>query len=1463
LRDIHFLYRISLEPYEVFRELNPSMPELWYDQNATPSFGLNQVDPRGNVAHLSIVLGDSGIKYSTTIVPSPANITKFVQPSSSTKTTEEDILHQEDLPNFDNAFSPEESECFLSYLTARHIAPPLVLRFFSGDRIGQLLNKKLQSIVESVLFEPLDYDGNEGSNVKNINTHPWSDDIYNDNNVALPRVPACNPIELGTRHGIAMAEAEHTPNALLEPLLDVCRSAADKCIGDYRSSFVDLLCFVIRLATRFADMCRYHGTNTSLLKELHSFMINTASPLLTMWALEAFRAKNVAKEIQLHAHLALIHSPIANNRNSGGNDDNANISVDTVRSFLMSSSYVVTWHSKTEASESVLDGEIDGKKEKLFSDAGDMLFTMLTRGGGGGGGGGGGEIIEEIKSHDTPTRKVFDLIEQGRSLLVQWFLVDAEPSTLDNVLENIVNVGLHRESLPPLNVTGTNVQQVDLTDTKQEEEEKTDDDKKSDIEKNCGLLLDEWHGWQAVNQKPLCCTQMIESLHPYLPSTDSYQAVQFPGATKVSIFFDPKCVTEQDRDYVTIYKDETFTEFWGKAKKISGQAGWPGSGGRPPLVIPSDKFVVHFHSDQSNQDWGFRLEAKAPVSNEKAREMVEKENNTTTTTTSKLGLYACQRALAESMNDIELATKYLNNHRNELINEEKQLEEEKKSLMEGSSEQDESSSSSRGLYQDPVGGIVVNIQTSEIYLRDRMLMPVPTQMATHPHFLDVFGRNAEPFCAVVSSTEHRKWIQITHNDQEYHIKGWCGLRRTTGEGGRGAVASSVDNNSDSTNNDIRMQAYNLPIVEGSVGQSKVKWRTKDYLRYDRGTKGWISDIYDYALDLFVNSCTEKGASVAWPEVYYCDEVENHEGRCGSMLAFVEAEGDYEACKGHPGTWYDIRVVSPSSLSTTSDGRVEVYTLVEHGRLMQRTLAWTSNSKLSLYHLDIDGKERKSPDPISTINSAGNIFDGHYTEAPSGKLLSRAGAGARYNEDVYSLTVSRSRSYHGWTYENSIRPDLDTFNENETEEFVPKTFLYGLVPEALLDKYKFWKTGRNTLRGYLTNNNGKEMFFESKSILVLLHDINEKVSIRQSSTGNDDTLEETSKEEKIDSMNDTSKNNVVATIMRLKRGGEREFTLMNMDPSSVLNPSNGGGGGGLKQVSTINHFSRGLSTLNRLKNTLTRVDNMSHILLWTSSNASITEYSEITRIEMTRLNAQFELKNGSLFSLDHDGLKVSENPAKHVKHHIKNLPRSLILENRNGEPFIMVPNYRLTPIKISSAPFTTQVTTGRRPNSWSNHVQTRFYMYPIHPSGSYIQTESLASALYLVLVHMFNREYQKAAPLIATCHTDMKFSKEERWIMKMFKRDEKDQDKHPDAHACRLMLVLVCLECGESTKDIFDIEDDYRGYIKKNAHVSQACRLTIEDEQLLLTIISDQQRRLYLSCVDRRKKLDDTSKSSKS
>lgn len=52
---------------------------------------------------------------------------------------------------------------------------------------------------------------------------------------------------------------------------------------------------------------------------------------------------------------------------------------------------------------------------------------------------------------------------------------------------------------------------------------------------------------------------------------------------------------------------------------------------------------------------------------------------------------------------------------------------------------------SRGLYCDPMGSVQVNIQTCEVYLRDRMLMP---------------GRGRTCLCAPSSSTVIHKHIPI-------------------------------------------------------------------------------------------------------------------------------------------------------------------------------------------------------------------------------------------------------------------------------------------------------------------------------------------------------------------------------------------------------------------------------------------------------------------------------------------------------------------------------------------------------------------------------------------------------------------------------------------------------------------------------------------------------------------------------
>jgi len=110
-----------------------------------------------------------------------------------------------------------------------------------------------------------------------------------------------------------------------------------------------------------------------------------------------------------------------------------------------------------------------------------------------------------------------------------------------------------------------------------------------------------------------------------------------------------------------------------------------------------------------------------------------------------------------------------------------------------------------------------------------------------------------------------------HKDHNYQIQGWQALRRTQGEGGRGAIVMTNTKGDPNNTNDepqIGYSAFNLPVMKGVGGAAKVNWRGKDYLRYDRGSKGWISSIYDRALDTFVKECSEKGNSLDWPDVFY-------------------------------------------------------------------------------------------------------------------------------------------------------------------------------------------------------------------------------------------------------------------------------------------------------------------------------------------------------------------------------------------------------------------------------------------------------------------------------------------------------------------------------------------------------------------------------------------------------------------
>ena len=113
---------------------------------------------------------------------------------------------------------------------------------------------------------------------------------------------------------------------------------------------------------------------------------------------------------------------------------------------------------------------------------------------------------------------------------------------------------------------------------------------------------------------------VVESEHPYVEDTDYHgtlfcKAITFMGAEKMEICFADECYTGNPESYVVFWKDDTKSAKWGESKYYGGpnSGNWPGSCGRPPLVIDAKSCYLEFHAcitDGDSDEWGFKLTAK-------------------------------------------------------------------------------------------------------------------------------------------------------------------------------------------------------------------------------------------------------------------------------------------------------------------------------------------------------------------------------------------------------------------------------------------------------------------------------------------------------------------------------------------------------------------------------------------------------------------------------------------------------------------------------------------------------------------------------------------------------------------------------------------------------------------------------------------------------------------------------------
>ena len=164
----------------------------------------------------------------------------------------------------------------------------------------------------------------------------------------------------------------------------------------------------------------------------------------------------------------------------------------------------------------------------------------------------------------------------------------------------------------------------------------------------------------------------------------------------------------------------------------------------------------------------------------------------------------------------------------------------------------------------------------------------------------------------------------------------------------------------------------------------------------------------------------------------------------------------------------------------------------------------------------------------------------------------------------------------------------------------------------------------------------------------------------------------------------------------------------------------------------------------------------------------------------------------------------------------------------------------------------QVILDRRNQEWINNIgEVRSYLYPIHNSRSFLVTPSLASSLYLLLMYFITGAYPDVFKMVESCVSEQ-LTPEEQQIFNQL--EFLGNDCHPDAHACRLKLSVVTVGLGaESTMNCpWSITEEMESYVKKHAFVSAPCRLTTEEEMLLLQLCTPgAQERLSLTLLNRK------------
>eukprot|EP00397_Hematodinium_sp_SG-2012_P000007 GEMP01000007.1.p1 GENE.GEMP01000007.1~~GEMP01000007.1.p1 ORF type:complete len:5820 (+),score=1409.10 GEMP01000007.1:169-17628(+) len=538
------------------------------------------------------------------------------------------------------------------------------------------------------------------------------------------------------------------------------------------------------------------------------------------------------------------------------------------------------------------------------------------------------------------------------------------------------------------------------------------------------------------------------------------------------------------------------------------------------------------------------------------------------------------------------------------------------------------------------------------------------------------------------------------------------------------------------------------------------------------TEQWVGELFEpIRTSYFVRPSLDKDVAFFLPE----DELLEDAYVCHLTAAHPKKSG----------TWFEVLCFKQHSC-------VLCYLIESVGRRFYRTLMYASNCKFSFRDLQPDTEDRSHPWPKWGRFEAQD-------ECFMNMIMS-----SMPPAHPPSVVILRERpDYVIFPEDEELDAEEEPFESDEEDEeqevlkgwerFIAARLLYGLLPHALLDANHFYQDEESPyhLRGYPKKEEDQGVYYLSVKL-------------------------------------------VYKTIPSLGDQGLcarcRQFFLL-------------GPKAGQKRVLLNLLWAPQGTPLYSIAQLLSRVENLSHILAWTNlkdpdGRSCETPQEEpelnVDWVDLPRLGLSFFVGPGAdgllrLFSADHGHLSIPVvNPSNEVTALLRGVPHSLLLATMTNEFFILIPN--ICPIRplIRSCPFSTELVLDRADSEWNDIISQKYYLCPIHVGGSFVMTPTLGSALYLLLLRFFYRDYVDVVNLVSAIGTDKKFTDEEK---NAFGHLVQVRDAHPDAHACRAHISLAT---GDSPHvPPWDLPHEMGKYVQKLSHLDARCRLGKDEEIHLL------------------------------